>query len=219
MEDLTKALAHLDKIDPNDDPDLIKKKALEAYHISPRCLDALILLARLEKSYLKKIELLEDGLKREDRSSYHFPLDDSFLSRQFLRYLKEMLDLYLSYGDLIKAYRLVDYMTSIKKENIYHIKEDKLILSVYFNDEEVFKESLKEDLDPFVRDLALYVHHLENGLDYQNELMKLITVYGLDEYLAKDDEDENGDDRRYVLARYAFILNRSYLTLHLILKV
>ena len=220
MENLEKAFAILDGIDPSDDRDVIKKKALEAYESSSKCLDALVLLARLENSYLRKISLLEEGLTKEDLGGYSLPLDDSFLSRQLLRYLKEMLDLYLGYGDLVKAYELVKKMTRLKKEDVYMIYEDKLILSVYFDDPKTYQALQQCELDPFVKDLAAYVYLLEHGLAYQEVLQRLIAVYHLDEKLALDDEeDKNRDDKlRYLLARYSFLLNRSYLTLRLILK-
>ena len=216
MEKLKEALKVLDSIDPKDDLEHIKEKALKAYDLSSRCLDAVILLSRLERSYLSRVKLLEEALEKEDLSVYTLPLDDSFLSRQFLRFLKELLDLYLAYNDLVKARKLVSYIITIKRENIYHIKEDALILSVYFNDEITYQKLSKEELDPFVKALAAYIHDLENGCDFKDELTKLIDVYDLRTLLLKEEEGDS-DPLRHTLARYAFLINRSYLTIRLLL--
>lgn len=216
MEKLKEALEVLDSIDPKDDLEHIKEKALKAYDLSSRCLDAVILLSRLERSYLSRVKLLEDALNKEDLSVYSLPLNDSFLSRQFLRFLKELLDLYLAYNDLVKARKLSSYIINIKRENVYHIKEDALILSVYFNDEKAYQKLSKEELDPFVKTLATYIHDLENGCDFKNELAKLIDTYDLRTLLLKE-EKVDSDPLRRILARYAFLINRSYLTIRLLL--
>lgn len=134
MEKLNKAYEILDSIAQNADQDTIKKISQEAFDISKSCIEAAIVLSKLEDNFTLKESFLVDSLSHIIDELTINSEGRLILNLNRARY--ELGNLYYEYGMFSKAKTLYENLEQDKNNN-YHVEYKLMSIYAFFEDENI----------------------------------------------------------------------------------